>query len=66
MKRTYSVAATRAKLAGTIDEALGKPKPFVDGQVAAIAVTNMLPLVTADPKDFRGFKGLRFLNWASN
>jgi len=45
-------------------EKLGKPKPFVDGQIAAIGVTNGLPVVTANPKDFRGFKGLGVLNWA--
>ena len=46
-------------------EKLGKPKPFVDGQIAAIGVTNALPVVTANPKDFHGFKGLNVLNWAS-
>lgn len=46
-------------------EKLGKPKPFVDGQIAAIGVTNGLPVVTANPKDFHGFKGLSVLNWAS-
>jgi tRNA(fMet)-specific endonuclease VapC len=46
-------------------EKLGKPKPFVDGQIAAIGVTNGLPVVTANPKDFHGFKGLGILNWAS-
>ena len=46
-------------------EKLGKPKPFVDGQIAAIGVTNGLPVVTANPKDFRGFKGLSVLNWAN-
>jgi tRNA(fMet)-specific endonuclease VapC len=46
-------------------ERLGKPKPFVDGQIAAVAVTNGLPVVTANPKDFREFKGLSILNWAS-
>ncbi len=54
-------AAERVRL-----EKLGKPRPFVDGQIAAIAATNALPLVTANPKDFRGFKGLTLLNWASS
>ena len=46
-------------------EKLGKPRPFVDGQIAAIGVTNGLPVVTANPKDFRGFKGVNVLNWAN-
>lgn len=45
-------------------EKLGKTPPFVDGQIAAVALTNGLPVVTANPKDFRFFKGLTVLNWA--
>jgi tRNA(fMet)-specific endonuclease VapC len=44
---------------------LGKTPPFVDGQIAAIALTHALALVTANPKDFKSFKGLTVLNWAS-
>lgn len=44
-------------------EALGKPAPFVDGQIAAIAEVNELVLVTANIKDFRRFRGLRVENW---
>jgi tRNA(fMet)-specific endonuclease VapC len=44
-------------------ESLGKPAPFTDGQIAAIAQTNDLVLVTLNVKDFAGFKRLRVTNW---
>ena len=44
-------------------EALGKPAPYVDGQIAAIAEVNDLILVTANTKDFARFKGLTVENW---
>lgn len=46
-------------------EKLGKTPPFVDGQIAAVAATNGLPVVTANPKGFKVFQGLNVLNWAS-
>lgn len=46
-------------------ERAGRPAPFVDGQIAAIAVTSGIPLVTANPTDFKWFKGLLVLNWIS-
>jgi tRNA(fMet)-specific endonuclease VapC len=46
-------------------EKLGKTPPFIDGQIAAVAITNGLPVVTANPKDFKAFKGVTVLNWAS-
>jgi tRNA(fMet)-specific endonuclease VapC len=45
-------------------EALGKPAPFVDGQIAAVAHVHELVLVTTNEKDFRGFKGLQVENWS--
>jgi tRNA(fMet)-specific endonuclease VapC len=45
-------------------EALGKPAPYVDGQIAAIAYVNELTLVTANVKDFARFKGVEVDNWA--
>jgi tRNA(fMet)-specific endonuclease VapC len=45
-------------------EALGRPAPFVDGQIAAIAHTNGLVLVTLNTKDFSRFKDLEVENWA--
>ena len=45
-------------------EGLGKPVPYVDGQIAAIAYVNELTLVTANVKDFARFKGVEVENWA--
>ena len=45
-------------------EALGRPAPFVDGQIAAIAHVHGLVLVTANEKDFVLFDGLRVENWS--
>lgn len=36
-------------------DSLGRPAPFVDGQIAAIAHVNELTLVTANVKDFAAF-----------
>ena len=46
-------------------ERAGRSAPFVDGQIAAIAVTSGIPLVTANPTNFKWFKGLLLLNWIS-
>lgn len=53
-------ARERARLEG-----LGRPTPFVDGQIAAIAQVNNLVLVTANTSDFTPFKGLTVENWLS-
>lgn len=45
-------------------DALGRPAPFVDGQIAAIAQVHGLVLVTTNHKDFARFKGLRVENWS--
>ena len=45
-------------------EALGRPAPYVDGQIAAIAQVNGLVLVSANARDFARFKGLRVENWS--
>ena len=45
-------------------DALGRPAPFVDGQIAAIAQVHGLVLVTTNDKDFARFKGLRIENWS--
>ncbi len=50
----------RARLA-----AHGRTLPFVDGQIAAIAQTNNLVLVTANAADFRDFAGLTIEDWRS-
>lgn len=46
-------------------EALGRPAPFVDGQIAAIAHANGLVLVTTNTKDFTSFKEIEIQNWAA-
>jgi tRNA(fMet)-specific endonuclease VapC len=53
-------AEERARLEGE-----GTPAPFVDGQIAAIARTNDLILVTANERDFKRFRGLNIENWSS-
>jgi len=44
-------------------EAQGRPTPYADGQIAAIAATNGLTLVTRNVGDFRVFPGLQVENW---
>jgi tRNA(fMet)-specific endonuclease VapC len=53
-------AVERARL-----EAQGRTRDFVDGQIAAVAVTNGLLLVTRNLTDFAGFDGLRARSWWS-
>ena len=50
----------RARLEGQ-----GKPAPYVDGQIAAIAYTNGLILVTTNSPDFMGFRDLRVEDWST-
>jgi tRNA(fMet)-specific endonuclease VapC len=45
-------------------EALGRPAPYTDGQIAAIAHANGLVLVTVNARDFTRFKGLEVENWS--
>ena len=45
-------------------EALGRPAPFVDGQIAAIAHVNDLVLVTLNVSDFGRFKEIDVENWS--
>ncbi len=45
-------------------EALGRPAPFVDGQIAAIAHVNGLVLATTNHNDFARFRGLTVENWS--
>lgn len=52
-------AAERARL-----EAIGRTPPFADSQIAAVAATNDLTLVTLNPRDFDGFEGLRVEDWS--
>jgi len=45
-------------------ESLGRPAPFVDGQIASIAHVHGLVLVKTNDHDFVHFKGLRVENWS--
>jgi tRNA(fMet)-specific endonuclease VapC len=56
-------AAWHAHERARLDD-LGRPAPYVDGQIAAIAQANGLVLVTVNTKDFARFKGLRTENWS--
>ncbi len=53
-------ARERARLDG-----LGRPAPFVDGQIAAIAQRAGLILVTMNVRDFQRFEGLEVESWSS-
>ncbi len=44
-------------------EQLGRTLPFVDGQIAAIAMAHGLMLVTRNLKDFNNIEGLRLASW---
>lgn len=44
-------------------EAVGRPAPFVDGQIAAIAFTQGLTLVTHNVRDFARFQELAVEQW---
>jgi len=45
-------------------EALGRPAPFVDGQIAAIAHVNDLVLVTLNARDFGRFNEIAVEDWS--
>jgi len=45
-------------------EAMGKVTPFVDGQIAAIASTRNLVLVTANTRHFAAFLELEITDWS--
>ena len=44
-------------------ESVGQTLPFVDGQIAAIAISHGATLVTRNGKDFAALKGLRMVDW---
>ena len=52
------LGAERARLAG-----LGRPAPRTDGEIAAVAVSRGLTLVTRNQRDFQAFAGLTTVNW---
>lgn len=51
-------AAERARLTG-----IGRTPPFADGQIAAVAKTNDLILVTSNVSDYEEFENLRVEDW---
>ncbi len=44
-------------------EAVGRPKPYVDGQIAAIARMSDLIVVTTNVRHFKGFRDLVVEDW---
>ena len=46
-------------------EKLGRPAPYVDAQIAAVAHINGLILVTIDTKGFARYKDLKVEDWSS-
>ena len=52
------LGAERARLA-----ALGRPAPRTDGEIAAVAVSRGLILVTRNQRDFAVYTGLTTSNW---
>jgi tRNA(fMet)-specific endonuclease VapC len=44
----------------------GKSVSVADGQIAAVAATNGIPVVTANVADFEIFKGLAVQNWMTD
>lgn len=51
-------AEERARLVG-----LGRTPPFADGQIAAIATTQGLTLVTRNRKDYQELTGVEVVDW---
>ena len=46
-------------------QAIGLPRPFADGQIAAVARRFDLVLVTRNTRDFEPFENIRIVNWFS-
>ncbi len=59
-----AAAEWHAKERARLEEA-GRTPAFVDGQIAAIAFTQGLTLVTANLKDFRPFSDLATADWST-
>jgi tRNA(fMet)-specific endonuclease VapC len=45
-------------------EAIGRPAPYADGQIAAVAYANGLILATVNAKDFARFKDVLVEDWS--
>ena len=48
------------------DAAAGTGRPFADGQIAAIAATNSLTLITRNVADFSGIEDIGLDDWHAN
>lgn len=59
-----SAAAWHARERARLTQ-LGRPPPFVDGQIAAVAAVNHLVLVTRNVRDFSSFTGLEIESWST-
>jgi tRNA(fMet)-specific endonuclease VapC len=57
-----AAAAWHGKERARLEE-LGQVAPYVDGQIAAVARTQNLVLVTSNVKHFAPFEGLTVVNW---
>lgn len=57
-----AAAAWHGKERARLEE-LGQVAPYVDGQIAAVARTQSLVLVTSNVKHFARFEGLTVVNW---
>lgn len=44
-------------------QAMGRPAPRTDGEIAAVAVTQGLTLVTRNVRDFSAFDGIKVEDW---
>lgn len=61
---SYDASAARIHAELRAQRALGgQTLPFVDGQIAAIAIAHGATLVTRNTKDFAGLQGLRMVDW---
>lgn len=58
-------AAARHALERARLDSEGTPSPFVDGQIAAIALVNGLMLVTRNEKDFARYERLQVEDWST-
>lgn len=59
---TEAAAKWQGETAARLQQ-LGKTPPFVDAQIAAVAKTNKLCLVTRNVDDFENFTDLSIENW---
>lgn len=55
-------ASIHADLRAKMQKA-GSQKPFLDSQIASVAIANNMILVTRNTKDFEGIEGLMCENW---